>query len=225
MKALPPGVSRGLHLGGWALAPLVLAITGCTSVSRATSDAIRLAFHRPDVTPTAQQIDAIPYPQLLLRSRDISGVLVLGYVDEGRQAWMAGREAVFYLRDNGLVTGMSGPQRNSSIRVEGQDPFRRLTSLEGTVKVQRRYDWMPGYHYGVAVTGELRRMRSETVTLPNRTLELVRYEETLTGPGMSGTNVYWADPRTGFIWKSRQYLAPGQAIEIEQLKPYLPANS
>ncbi|WP_177497730.1 MULTISPECIES: YjbF family lipoprotein [Gammaproteobacteria] len=209
---------------GASIAMAMLVVAGCTSVSRATTDAIRLAFKRQDITPTAQQVDAVPYPQLLLHSSDISGVLILGYVDEGRQAWMAGREAVLYLQSNGLLSGMSDSRRNSNVRVEGEDPFRNLARLEGPAKVQRRYDWMPGYHYDVPVTGELRRIGTESVTLPNRTLQLVRYEETLEGPGISGTNVYWAD-QNGFIWKSRQYLAPGQTVEIEQLKPYLPANS
>lgn len=215
-----------LGAGGWGLAAaLVFTVTGCTSVSRATADTIRLAFNRPDLTPTPEQVEATPYPQLLLRSPDVSGVLVLGYVDEGRQAWMAGQEAVFYLQSNGLLTGMSATARSSSVHVEGDDPFRHLATLQGTVKVQRRYDWMPGYRYGVVVAGELRRVGLETVTFPNRTLQLVRYEEKLSGPGISGTNLYWADPQTGFIWKSRQHLAPDQVVEIEQLKPYLPANS
>lgn len=203
----------------------LLAVTGCTSVSRSTSDAVRLIFQRPDLTPTPEQVEAVPYPQLMLRSQRLNGVLVLGYLDQGRQAWVAGREAVYYLESNGLVSGEASPGRSSRIQVLGENPFRQLATLQGSVTVQRRYDWMPGYRYGVTVTGQLHRVGVETITLPNRTLQLTRYEETLRGPGLSGTNIYWADPQTGFIWKSRQYLAPDQVVEIEQLKPYLPKNS
>jgi hypothetical protein len=214
------------HPRRWLLAlALVSTVSGCTTVSRATADVIRLAFQRPQIAPSAEQIDAIPYAQLLLRSPEISGVLVLGYDDQGRQAWMAGHEAVYYLEKNGLISGMSALGRSSSIQIKGNNPFDDLASVQNPVKLQRRYDWMPGYHYGVSVNGELRRTGTETITLPNRTLNVVRYEESLKGPGISVTNIYWADPLTGFIWKSRQYLAPDYAVEIEQLKPYLPAGS
>ena len=36
--------------------------------------------------------------------------------------------------------------------------------------------------------------------------------------------VYWADPSTGFILKSRQYLAPDYAVDMVQLKPYRKAQ-
>lgn len=206
-------------------AALVVAVSGCTSVSRATSDAVRLIFQHPDLTPTPEQVEAVPYPQLMLRSQSLTGVLVLGYVDQGRQAWIGGREAVYYLEANGLVSGAASPGRSSRIQVLGDDPFQHLATLQNSVAVLRRYDWMPGYRYGITVIGQLHRIGPETVTLPNRTLQLTRYEETLSGPGLSGTNIYWADPTTGFIWKSRQYLAPDQVVEIEQLKPYLPKNS
>lgn len=202
-----------------------MGLAGCTTVSRSTADAVRLIFQRPDLTPTAEQVEAVPYPQLMLRSPGLTGVLVLGYVDQGRQAWIGGREAVYYLEANGLVSGAASPGRSSRIQVLGDNPFQHLATLQGSVEVQRRYDWMPGYHYGITVTSQLHRVGPENVTLPNRTLQLTRYEETLSGPGLSGTNVYWADPATGFIWKSRQYLAPDQVVEIEQLKPYLPKNS
>lgn len=214
------------YLRRWLLvAGSILTTSGCTTVSRSTVDAIRLAFQDSDVTPTIEQIDATPYAQLLLRSSDLNGVLVLGYVDQDRQAWMAGHEAVYYLNSKGLISGMAAIGRSSNIQLIGSDPFHDLNLVHGHVKVQRRYDWMPGYRYGVLVNGELRRVGTETVTLPNRTLKLTRYEENLQGPGISATNIYWCDPDSGFIWKSRQYLAPDYVVEIEQLKPYLPEES
>ncbi|MCD7100378.1 YjbF family lipoprotein [Stenotrophomonas sp. MMGLT7] len=207
-------------------AGLALVATGCTTVSRSTSDAIRLLFQgRPDVTPTAEQVAALPYPQALIQAPDLSAVLVLGQIDDGRQVWYAGRNAVYYLQGNGLLAGSAGMGRTVAIRVEGEDPFLDLPSVQGPVAVQRRYDWMPGYRYGVPVTGSLRRTGAEDVTILGRTLHLARYEETLDGGGLSGSNTYWADPESGFIWKSRQYLAPGHAVEIVQLKPYRPAKS
>jgi hypothetical protein len=51
-------------------------------------------------------------------------------------------------------------------------------------------------------------------------MRLVRFDERVHGPGFTLKNTYWADPASGFIWKSRQHLAPDYAIEVTQLKPY-----
>ncbi|MFT4248547.1 MAG: YjbF family lipoprotein [Pseudomonas sp.] len=204
----------------------MLALGGCTTVSRSTSEAIGLLFKgRPLIEPTPEQVAAVRYPQILLRAPDIDGVVVLGYIDEGRQAWFAGRNAVFYLREDGQIVGSAGLGRTVSIRIQGENPFPHLASLQQAVTVQRRYDWMPGYRYDVPVTGNLRRVGSESIEILGHPLQLTRFEETLKGPGLSETNIYWADPATGFVWKSRQYLAPGYPVEIVQLKPYRPAKS
>jgi hypothetical protein len=211
----------------WLLlaAGLVLGVSGCTTVSRSTTDAISLLFKGKSSDPTPEQVAALPYPQLLLHAPDVNGVLVLGHVEDGRQVWYAGHHAIYYLQQNGLLLGAVSQERSATIRIEGDNPFLHLASVQGPVTVQRRYDWMPGYRYGVSATGSLRRIGSESVTILGHTLQLTHFEETLDGPGLSGTNSYWADPETGFIWKSKQYLAPGQAVEIVQLKPYFPAKS
>jgi len=202
----------------------LLALAGCTTVSRSTTDAFRQLFQTGLDDPTQEQVTALPYPQLLLKARDVNGVLVLGHLEGERQTWYAGRDAVFYLQPNGLVTGTAGIGRTIEIHIEGNSPFAALSAaVDGTV-VRRRYDWMPGYRIGVPVTGTLHRRGSEQVTILGNKFQLVRYEEHLEGPGVSETNVYWVDD-SGFIWKSRQFLAPGNTVEIVQLKPYRPART
>ena len=219
MKARVPALIRTV-----AVASILLA-TGCTSVSQTTVQSIGMLFHKPDHTPSAQQVADSPYPQLLLSDRHVNGLLVLGYLDQDRQVWVAGTHAVYYLNAEGLLTGAAGPGFSYQASIIGNNPFAHLAQVQGSVPVQRSYDWMPGYHYGIQVSGQLQRIGSEQVQLPHQTLELVRFEETLQGPGFTATNLYWADPQTGFIWKSRQYLGPDQAVEIQQLKPYLAKNS
>lgn len=203
-----------------ALAALLLLVGGCTTVSRTTSQSIALLFHKAP-PPTAEQVAAVPYPQLWLQAPDMSGTLVLAYEDDGRQAWFAGHEAVLYLQPNGLVSGLSSPRLKVQAQLRSSDPFARP---QADTRTERTFDWMPGYRYGVVVEGRLQRIGPETITLPTgRTLALVRYEERLSGPGLKATNQYWVDEDHGFVWKSRQTLAPGYTIEITQLKPYRPA--
>lgn len=205
-----------------AAAAAVLA--GCTTASRSTSDAFRLLFRQGLTEPTAEQVAALPYPQLQLKAKDVNGVLVLGHVDGRQQTWYAGKDAVFYLEPSGLVTGTNGIGRTVRIAIDGVSPFDDLSQAADGTRVQRRYDWTPGYRMGVPITGTLNRTGTEEVEILGRQRTLTRYEETLAGPGIDETNIYWAD-ESGFIWKSTQFLAPGNTVEIVQLKPYRPANS
>lgn len=213
----------GRAMGIAALVALAALTSSCTTVSRSSADALRLIFvPKPSATPA--QVAAVRFPQLQLRAPDVNGVLVLGYVDGGRQAWIAGGDAVFYLQPNGLVTATSGIGRSYTARITGPSPFDDLGALQGTARVQRQYDWIPSYQMGVPVTGTLSKVGTEKVVILERPLSLARYEEKLSGPGFRETNIYWVDERSGFIWKSRQYLAPGYAVDIEQLKPYRPGQ-
>ena len=213
--------SKCLHLGCMALAALVLA--GCTTASRGTGDAFRLLFNRQaKVTP--EQVAANRFPQAQIKAPDLSALMVLGYVDDGRQTWYAGNHAVFHLDSTGLLTGTTGLGRDLQTRIIGASPFAHLLDVTTPVTVQREYDWLPAYKVGVPVTSTLVRAGTDTVEILEQERRLVRFEETLQGGGMKERNIYWADPSTGYIWKSRQYLAPGYAVELVQLKPYQQAR-
>ena len=205
---------------------MILLTSGCTTVSRSTADTFGLLFKRHEIEPNSEQVAALRYPQILLRTPDVNGIVVLAQIDsDRRQAWYAGHSAVLYLEGDGLLSGLASKGHSASIRIEGDNPFTHLGSIKDKTAVQRRYDWITQYLYDVPVTGSLRRVRQESVDILGHTLQLIRFEETLKGPGFSETNLYWTDAATGFIWKSRQYLAPGYAVEIVQLKPYRPAKS
>ena len=218
-------INPRLRAASLVLAAAALALlAGCTTGSRATADSFRLLFNR-HVQATPAQVAAIPYPQVQLKADDLSALSVLGFVDQGRLSWYAGNHAIFYTTATGLLTGTSGLGRTYEARIVGPSPFDHLASVTGPTTVHRQYDWLPSYQMGVAVTGTLRRDREEAVEILGDVRQLVRFEEQLEGPGMTGTNLYWADPESGYIWKSRQYLAPGYAVELMQLKPYRPARS
>lgn len=213
---------HGLRLAAVAAA-MALALGACTTASRSTSDSFRLLINR-HVEATPEQVAANRFPQIQLRAPDMSAVMVLGYVDGLEQAWYAGNEAVFHLDRDGLITATSGNGRQMQARIIGDSPFHRLATLDGSVTVHRQFDAVPGYTVSVPVTGTLSRKGSDKVEILGRSRHLARFEERLSGGGMHATNVYWADPQTGFIWKSRQHLAPGYAAELTQLKPYRPAQ-
>ncbi|WP_313203758.1 YjbF family lipoprotein [Stenotrophomonas sp.] len=223
-RGIPSQDKRKLRQCATVLFAVALtSLAGCTTGSRATADGIKLLFTR-DPSPTEAQIAANRFPQAYVTADDISGVIVLGYVDDGQQVWYAGNHAILHSNAEGLFSGISKDGEAYESQIVGSSPFQNLNTITAATQVSRKYDWLPDYKMGVEVTGTLARVGRETVEIGGRSMELIRFKEQLHGGGMSGTNTYWVDPGTGFIWKSKQYLAPDYAIEVVQLKPYKPAG-
>ncbi len=207
---------------------VVLLCSGCGIAHRDAWQSIHMVFAgKPQAHPTAASITRLPYPQLLLEYTGGSATLVMGNVDDDLQSWYSNDRKIIYLRSNGLLVGSHGLSMDvADIRLEGGNPFVQLVRThQTTTTTTRHYDWMPGYRYNVAVTGQLEVIGSEPVQFPDTTRELLHVREHLRGPGIEADNDYWVDPGTGFVWKSRQLLAPGVMLGITQLKPYLPERA
>lgn len=215
--AAPNKAQRGIA----ALLLITLALTGCGVVGRTSIKTVQLAVQGvPDVQPSATDVAAKPYPQIKVSGPNGGAVLVLGNIDVGRQAWYSSERSIVFLQDGLLVGTHGGSPELQQMWIEGDNPFHALHMLQGTVTVQRRYDLMPGYRYGVAVTGTLERLGAEPVDILGKVRTLVHVRETLRGTQWKGENHYWVDPASGFIWKSQQMIAPGTHLDITQLKPY-----
>lgn len=210
---------------GLSILVATVLLSGCTTISRTSVETVRLALKRkPDVQPTAEGIAAVPYPQIKVNGPNGGAVLVLGNVDHDRQAWYSSDNRIVFLRD-GLLVGTVGLDEDlRDVRIEGDNPFLTLNRLQTSATVQRRYDLMPGYRYGIPVTGTLERIGPETIDILGESLPLVHYREQLRGPGWNTSNDYWVEADTGFIWKSRQAIGPHASLEILQLKPYRPES-
>lgn len=204
---------------------LAVLASGCSSLARSSLDAIHLAIagDRPGAVPSAQEVADNPYAQISVDAGHGAAVLVLGGVDDGRQAWYSGDGRIIYLRD-GVLEGSAGLSENAAaIRIAGgRIPFHDAAAAAHTVSTVREYDWMPGYRYGVRVEGRLQRLEHATVDILGVAHDVIRFRERLAGPGIDATNEYWVDPASGFVWKSRQMLTPDISLEIVQLKPHRP---
>jgi len=217
-----PQRNHGLR-GLAALVLMGFALSGCGVVGRTSVKTVQLAMQgKPDVQPTAADVAANRYPQIKVTGPRGGAVLVLGNLDGDRQAWYSNDRSVVFLEDGLLVGTHGGTPELQGMQIEGQNPFHALHQIEAPITVQRQYDVMPGYRFGMMVSGTLERLGTENVEILNRTRPLLHVRERLEGQDWKRDNHYWVDPANGFIWKSVQAIAPDASLEIIQLKPYLP---
>ena len=201
----------------------VAAISGCSAIGQSSIKAVRLAIEgAPDVQATADVVAANRFPQSKVTGPSGGAILVLGNLDDGRQAWYSSERSIVFLRDGVIVATHGGSPELRQMAIIGANPFHDLRHLRLGTLVERRYDVMPGHRYGMRVTGTLQMQGRELVQILGRTRELLHVREQLRGDGWKRDNHYWVDPANGFIWKSVQAIAPDTSLEIIQLKPYAP---
>lgn len=223
-----PACRARLNVLRAAFAVLALAgLAGCASLSNTGVDTVRLlASGGPVIAPDPQAVAASPYARMQIEGAGLRAVAVLGNDDAGLESWYGDARRVVFMRGGQLAATAGLAVNADDICIEGDNPFLHLAQVgREPVPVARRYDWRSGYRYGVQVSGSLSRRGHESVEILGTSRDLVRYEEILRGPGVRASNEYWADPQTGFIWKSRQLVAPGTMLELVVLKPYLPGGS
>ncbi len=199
-----------------------LLMTGCSTLTRSSFDLVRLAIaDRKTHAYSADQVAAVPYAQIAVEGMERPVTMVLGSDDSGRQAWYSSDRRIVFLRQ-GVLAGTAGMPGGdaAAITVDDEKVFAHLLDVRDGTRVRRTYDWMPGYRYGVQVSGELRRGPTVQVEILGQSITLVRVDERLSGPGVSGVNNYYVDPQDGTIVKSRQLVRPGKSLEFTVLKPY-----
>jgi hypothetical protein len=211
---------RPLALGGLALA--LTALAACSPVSSGSMQAVRLAIHGETVHPTAESVAASPYYQLQANGPDGEAILVLGKVEDGRLGWYGQGDDIVFTRNGLLIKTVGFPENLQATLFSGADPFEQgLQRLTTPATYTRTMDFAPGYRGGVAMQATLTPGEMDDVDILGTIHHLRRYDEHLTGPAGNFTNRYWVDPADGFIWKSRQYAAPGFPLELIQLRPYM----
>jgi hypothetical protein len=215
---------RYFSLGGLAL---VLAwLAGCSSVSRGSLESVRLAVQGEKVHPTAASVAATPYFQLQVNAPPGEAILILASVKQGQLGWYGSGHDIVFTRDGLVVKTVGLAQNLDGSAFPAGNPFQAgLQRLKGPVDYTRRMDFSPGYRYGVVMQAHLEPGSLEDIEILGTVRRLRRIDEELSAPGMHMSNRYWVDPADGFIWKSRQYVAPGFPLELIQLQPYREAAS
>jgi Group 4 capsule polysaccharide lipoprotein gfcB, YjbF len=197
---------------------------GCTTVSLGGIDALKQAVdHRTAIHPTAASVAAQPYFQLQVSSDDGQAILILASVQGATLGWYGVDGQAVFLRHGLLVKTLGLTQNLDAVLLSQQDPFAAgLQHLQQPLTYTRVMDWSPGYRYGVQAQAQLQPKGLEDVEILGTVHHLLRIDERVRSAeaDLDVVNRYWVDPADGFIWKSRQYAAPGLPLELIQLRPY-----
>lgn len=205
--------------GGFALVLALLA--GCSTVSLGSVESVRLAFGGDKVDATPESVAASPYFQLQANSPAGEAILILAKTEQGELGWYGGNHDIVFTRDGVVAHTVGLPQNLDASAFPAENPFHAgLQRLAGPVSYTRRMDWSPDYRYGVILQATLEPKGLENVEILGKVHRLRRFDESLTARGVHLSNRYWVDPDDGFIWKSRQFVAPGYPLELIQLRPY-----
>lgn len=205
-----------------ALAAASCAATACTDVSMGSMESVRQAIGGgTSVRPTAASVAAEPYYQLEVTAPGGEAVLLLASVSGDVQGWYGPDGQALFLRHGVLVRTVGLEENLDGATFDGSDPFATgLQHVQAPVAYRRVLDWSPGYRYGIVADATLEPLGVEDVDILGQVHRLRRYDERVRAHGFDVVNRYWADPVDGFIWKSRQHAAPGQTLELVQLRPY-----
>ena len=207
-----------------AMGLVMLLSGGCTTVSLGSIDALKQAVDRHTaVHPTAASVAAQPYFQLQVSSHDGQAILILASAQGATQGWYGADGQAVFLRHGLLVKTLGLTENLDAALLPEEDPFAAgLQHLRQPLTYTRVMDWSPGYRYGVQARAQLSPRAMENVEILGTVHRLRRIDERVrsAAAGLDVVNRYWVDPIDGFIWKSRQYAAPGLALELIQLRPY-----
>ena len=200
---------------------LSLLLAGCGAVAQASLKSVGIAIRgKPDIAVDADSVATSRFAQIKVTGSEGGAILVLGNIDSERQAWYSSDENIVFLQQGLIVATHGGAPELRGMSVLGNNPFTDLRNAMPGTTVQRRYDVMPGYRYGMTATGTLQPLGHETLSILGKPRNLLHVRESLQGEDWAATNHYWVDPANGFIWKSVQAIAPGASLEIIQLKPF-----
>jgi Group 4 capsule polysaccharide lipoprotein gfcB, YjbF len=174
---------------------------------------------------TRAELNQIPYATISLQAGDNPRAFVVPLADNGGYLVYQDAARRGIVMRGGLITATHGFGYNlDSVAHRHDDPIAVPTPLPlWPGMVERSYDFTirGQIPYQIAVMCEFDRGVREIIEIVELRLEVVRMVETCTNPERRFVNTYWADPESGFIWKSVQWVGPRlDPMTVEIIRPY-----
>ena len=202
--------------------PVVSIITGVILPSKAGDVPVANA----GATLTREKIEA--FGLALIRGRiegeEISNLLTGTAVNGDYVTYVSSyRQNIVMLGT--LVTGTRGMGGDLlSVRSDANDPVAHATPTDDWPNTLTRDYRFPGVGptgKTILVTCNLTRAPDTTVTIVEVTYDVTSFTEICVGDGTAFTNTYLAQPDTGQIWQSLQWIGDKVGyVNIEVLEPY-----
>jgi hypothetical protein len=165
-----------------------------------------------DLHMTRADIEKIPYASIAVRMGDAAqALLILRRYDGDDLHWVSAEREVIVTRRGRVVKTYGLPQDLKDTSFLTRDPLGTpATGFATSAECLRAIDLEPAHQDGVVVRSRFAAAGSEEIDiLGDRYATTVLHEEGA-APDIAWdfVNQYWIDPRSGYVWKSRQFAAP-----------------
>jgi hypothetical protein len=166
------------------------------------------------------RVVSVPYASLGVRlgSSDESLFVLAGKTGDDL-VWLGGARLAITTR-NGRIVRTAGFKHNLTGFEAAPGQPATIGQREGIAE-QYLYDFSDRSRYGVAIRCSEQDQGEERITVIGVAHDTDRIVEICTAPDLNWNfrNQFWRD-RSGFVWKSEQYVAPGlDSFTIEILRP------
>lgn len=217
--------TRRIALLALAVAPLAACSTSESTEYGALGDAIKVELGlMPPPSITLQEAAGVPYSTLGFRLGDGGQtMLVLASANGDSLIWTASNR-VSFLTKGGRITRSAGFKWNLSDE-QFLEPDPVAVGLQKSIPaqpVQRMVDFHDISRFGVSIIGRFKGFTADEVTILGQPLKTIAVTEACKCDSFDWEfeNAFWADPGTGFIWKSIQNIHPNlDPITVEILRP------
>ncbi|MDH4558245.1 YjbF family lipoprotein [Pseudomonas sp. BN417] len=209
-----------------AMLPLAALLSACNPLMTASLDTLKAAVQGPEpLELTREQVDAVPYYQIVITAPTGEAVMALVRLQEGVEFWLASTQQVLMMKDGLAIRSVGFNDNLDGTHFIGESPFRTgLHRIPDGLRAERQVDFAGRYQMGARLISHFEKQGLETVRILDRDLELLRVDEHIEIPGLgfSARNQYWVDPADGFILASVQHVTPELPLRIIQVRPMKP---
>ena len=183
--------------------------------------------------PSRAELDEIPYPMIAISRSDspATGIVIAVTANADGYATYQDQTRRSVILRGGQVSGTQGFGYDlSAIKGQRNDPVVRRTPVaDWPDRLIRNYQFSlqstPDFQITVVCT--LQPVVREQVVIFEIAQDVMRVQEDCRNDTRQFSNTYWADPDTGFIWKSTQWIGPRVTpLTVEVIRPLkAPAGS
>jgi len=169
---------------------------------------------------TIEAAAAIPYATIGVQINDgPQGLLVLATDESGTQLWTSAARVAIQTMDGRVIrtSGLGHDLSGYTLRDMTKYP-------DGSYRRRWIADFRDLALYGTPISCEGTPSGTETITILGKPMQTIRTSERCHSEDRhlewTFTNRYWADPASGLVWRSIQYVNPQlDALTIETLRP------